>query len=99
MANTQIERRQPLFSLGRTVATPGALDLLREAGQSPREFLSRHLYGDWGECNQADARENDLSVKEGYRIFSIYKTRTGETIWVITESDRSSTCVLTPSDY
>jgi hypothetical protein len=36
----------PLFSLGRIVATPGALALLEEAKRSPSEFLSRHLRGD-----------------------------------------------------
>lgn len=99
MASTQTEKRQPLFPLGRTVATPNALAILQAAGQTPFEFLARHEYGDWGECNEADARENDLALKEGSRIFSVYKTRTSEALWVITESDRSSTCVLAPSDY
>ena len=30
------------FSLGRIVATPGALDALAEAGVSPRALLARH---------------------------------------------------------
>jgi hypothetical protein len=38
-----------LFTLGHTVATPGALDALEEAGQMPAEFLRRHQTGDWGE--------------------------------------------------
>jgi hypothetical protein len=32
----------PLFSLGRIVATPGALALLAVAGTDPVELLSRH---------------------------------------------------------
>ena len=39
------------FSLGQTVATPGAIDALAESGQTPTEFLSRHISGDWGEVD------------------------------------------------
>jgi hypothetical protein len=42
----------PLFSAGQIVATPGALALLEQANQSPLEFLSRHLRGDWGDLRR-----------------------------------------------
>ena len=38
------------------------------------------------------------SLREGFRIFSAYDTPAGRA-WVITEADRSSTCVLRPEDY
>ena len=47
------------FPLGRLVATPGALEALQEAGQSPTEFLDRHISGDWGEVDAEDCRAND----------------------------------------
>jgi hypothetical protein len=28
-----------------------------------------------------------------------YRTRLGEPLWVITEADRSSTCILLPDEY
>ena len=59
-----------LFDLGQVVATPGALDALRQSGQLPGEFLRRHQTGDWSDLDAHDARENDLSVKHGYRILS-----------------------------
>jgi hypothetical protein len=62
----------PLFSLGRIVATPAALALLASAGVSPAEHLVRHQSGDWGEVPAQDARENELSVREGFRIISSY---------------------------
>ena len=37
------ENKKPLFDLGQIVATPGALDALQDAGQTPAEFLSRHI--------------------------------------------------------
>jgi hypothetical protein len=43
-----IERR-PLFPLGQLVATPSALAALQKAGQSPAEFLSLHVRGQWGD--------------------------------------------------
>jgi hypothetical protein len=88
-----------LFKLGQVVATPGALEALKDAGQMPGEFLARHAAGDWGELGKEDARENDKSVKHGWRILSSYKTRKDVVIWVITEADRSSTCLLLPEEY
>ena len=45
---------KPLFPLGRTVATPGALKLLEESCESPSLFLSRHHRGDWGDVCEED---------------------------------------------
>jgi hypothetical protein len=44
-----------LFSLGRVVATPGALAALEDAHQLPVIFLGRHVTGDWGDCGKEDA--------------------------------------------
>ena len=52
-----------LFPLGRIVATPGALQALEEAGQSPMEFLDRHAVGDWGELDEEDKQTNNYSVR------------------------------------
>lgn len=88
------------FRLGAVVATPGALELLEELEVSPSSLLVRHVAGDWGEVPKADARENELSVKRGYRIVSSYPVgEDGAKVWVITEADRSSTCLLLPSEY
>jgi hypothetical protein len=89
----------PLFELGQIVATPEALQAMNEAGQIAPEFLRRHVCGDWGECDWADAKENELSAKNGFRILSVYKTHLNEKLWIITEADRSSTCLLLPSNY
>ncbi len=91
--------KQPLFSLGQTVATQDALDALTESGQTPEQFLRRHQMGDWGEMVEADKEQNDLAVQEGLRIFSAYKLATGVEIWVITEKNRSVTTILLPDDY
>ena len=88
-----------LFSLGQTVATPGALELLETIGRTPSEFISKHQSGDWGDLCEEDRELNNDALKDGNRLFSSYKLNDGQKIWVITEADRSSTCVLLPSEY
>jgi hypothetical protein len=88
-----------LFNLGNVFLTVGARETLNESNQNPIEFLSRHQSGDWGTIGKEDAQENELSVKEGFRILSAYKTNKDVKIWIITEADRSSTTLLLPSEY
>jgi hypothetical protein len=92
-------KKKALFSLGQVVATSGALAALEAAGQRPEEFLNRHLVGDWGEVPPEDAQENDLSVKQGFRILSAYTLNTQVKFWIITEADRSATTFLLPDEY
>jgi hypothetical protein len=87
------------FSPGRVVATPGVLEAFTASGQSPLEFLQRHLNGDWGEVDENDVRENELSLQRGWRILSCYRLSTSAKIWVITEADRSVTTFLLPDEY
>ena len=84
------------FSLGQIVMTTNAAGQLQL--NDIYKSLSRHAAGDWGEVCEADRQENELSLKEGYRLLSVY--RSGDTkFWIITEADRSVTTVLLPEDY
>ena len=85
------------FPLGRTVITRNALGRL--TNEDVQEALGRHVAGDWGEVCPEDHQENELSLREGYRLLSVYKSAAGEKFWVITEADRSATTVLMPEDY
>ena len=91
--------RKALFELGRVVATPGALAALERGHQAPGEFLGRHVSGDWGEVPQEDKTENEVSILNGYRILSAYRTSLGKRLWVLTEADRSVTTILLPEEY
>ena len=93
----QIDRR-PLFNLGQLVATPGALMALEKSGRSPMDLVSRHVRGDWGDLPKEDRDENNLSLKNGFRLLSGYDTTSGQ-IWIITEADRSVTTLLLPEEY
>jgi len=87
------------FSLGLLVSTPGALEALQEANQHPITFLKRHQRGDWGNLWQEDKRANNNALKNGSRLFSAYILSTKVKIWIITESDRSTTTILLPDEY
>lgn len=87
------------FNPGQVVATPGALDALQTARQNAVHFLARHLRGDWGELDEHDRQANTNALTTGTRLLSAYTLSTGATLWIITEADRSSTCLLLPSEY
>ena len=94
-----ITDKEPLFSLGQVVATPGAQKALEDAEQGPEEFLVRHVTGDWGLVSEEDKQENEYAVANGLRILSSYMTNQGVKLWVISEHDRSVTTILTPLEY
>jgi hypothetical protein len=87
------------FALGQTFITPGAQEALEISGESPIQFLHRHVSTDWGELSEEDVQENELSLREGLRLLSAYRTAKGQKIWIITEADRSATTILLPSEY
>lgn len=94
---TEVQPRR--FSLGKTVITPGALAALKEAGQQPLDFLTRHHSGDWGELCEEDRAVNEEALQSGLRLLSAYRTSQGTKLWIITEADRASTCILLPEEY
>lgn len=88
------------FQLGQCVATPGALALLEQTGFSAAFLINRHLHGDWGDVCKEDAEMNELALKDGSRIMSVYRLVSLEklkatpcskrsdlpTVWVITDA-------------
>jgi len=98
--------KAPLFALGQTVATPAALRVLEWFEVTPAQLLDRHVTGDWGVLCDEDVEENELSLREGFRLLSSYPVcdcASNECdehrVWIITEADRSATTILLPQDY
>ncbi len=87
----------PKFPLGQIVATPNALSQITQ--DDVQNALRRHVGGDWGDVCADDAKENELSLNEGFRLLSVYKAENDTRFWVITEADRSATTILLPEDY
>ena len=87
-----------LFEMGQVVATPGALQFCEANKINPLLLLGRHIAGDWGDLDSADVAANVRAVQHDLRILSAYKFADGK-VWVITEADRRSTCLLLPDEY
>lgn len=87
-----------LFNLGNVVATPAALAYCEQHKMNPLRLLGRHIGGDWGDLSQDDIKANENAITYGGRVFSSYRIGDGR-VWVITEADRSSTCLMLPEDY
>ncbi len=87
------------FPLGHIAATPGVLAALDGDSGLAALLLTRHARGDWGDICAEDSALNNESLETGGRIMSVYKLFHGETVWVITESDRSVTTLLLPEEY
>jgi hypothetical protein len=84
-------------SSGTTRHHPAAAEKLNKGDVVPA--IRRHVSGDWGEVDEHDRQENELSLRLGLRLFSAYTASNGTRFWIITEADRSATTVLLPSDY
>lgn len=99
-------RSQRLFELGKVVYTPGIGELLSSGAVNLADLLRRHAAGDWGAVSD-DGHANEAALQNGDRILSAYPVDDAlpcegfgdNTVWVITEWDRSVTTVLLPSEY
>ena len=85
------------FRLGHIVVAPNALESITQ--DDILTGISRHQSGDWGDVTAEDRRANDLALVQRTRILSVYHAANGTQFWLITEADRSSSCVLLPEDY
>lgn len=77
------------FQLGQCVATPGALALLEQTGFSAAFLINRHLHGDWGDVCKDNAELNELALRDGSRIMSVYRLVPAEKLKATPRSKRS----------
>ena len=87
-----------LFKLGDVVATPGALRLCEAHAINPLLLLGRHCGGDWGSLDKDDIAANVHAIQHDLRILSSFAVGSAK-VWVVTEADRSCTCLLLPEEY
>ena len=85
------------FSLGQILITANAQGELN--ADDVAAAIRRHARGDWGDLPAEDRAENELSLKAGFRLLSVYRDRSQKAFWIITEADRRTTTVLLPEDY
>jgi len=90
---------KPLFRFGALAFSAGVDALVRSDQLDPFALLRRHLSGDWGDLEKEDLLANDTAVICDRRLLSAYRITPDQTIWIITEADRSLTTVLFPDEY
>lgn len=88
----------PLFALGQVVSTSNALRFAEAEQIDLLALLARHHTGDWGDVCEEDRESNEEALVMQLRILSSYQFAK-DSIWIITEADRSVTTILLPSDY
>ena len=90
------------FAPGQIMMTSGvqqALETCREMAEADvLTYLIRHLTGDWGEVEATDRQANEDALKTGARILSAYSLPDGQTLWLLTEADRSATTAIMPHE-
>lgn len=91
------------FEPGNVYSTPGVNAKLEDAGfmRFMIVSLNRHINGDWGNMCDEDKAANEEALVDGLRLMSAYKRmdHPDDTIWIITEADRSATTILLPDEY
>ncbi len=95
---------KPRFNPGVLLCTPGASEAFEKNGQTPIEFLQRHLQGNWGELDDEDRHANEQALIDGSRLLSAYRLADSTKVWCITEAvgengHREATTFLLPSEY
>lgn len=94
------------FDLGDVMLTPRAMLELPSPGYAAR-LLALHHRGIWGVVCDDDQEANNEALQLGNSILSAYpidpdKECLGHgdnTVWIITEADRSCTTIMLPEEY
>lgn len=89
------------MNTGQLVMTRGITEKMAEDRQFAifvTDSLKRYLRQDWGDLCEEDKLENARALAGNTRIFASYKNA-DQKIYIITEADRSSTCILFPEEY
>ena len=86
------------FAAGTIYVTVGVRELMNDEIHSVIPLFGRHLNQDWGDVCEEDKQSNNQALINGGRLLSSY-TLGDETVWIITEADRSATTILLPSEY
>src|ERR1051325_11582317 len=68
------------FRIGRIVAIPNALTRLTQ--DDILSAIQRHQAGEWGDVDEHDRQANELALRQGTRLLSVYHTPAGVKFWI-----------------
>ena len=86
------------FETGNLYVTVGVNALISDDRVGLLEIVARHMNCDWGDVCEEDKQSNNEALLHDDRLLSSYQLN-NETVWIITEADRSATTILLPSEY
>lgn len=91
------------FTLGQVVTTSGVAEKAIK-DKDFKKFLSKSLdrykAHDWGDMDKHDKALNDSAVKHEGRVLAHYRNgKKKESVYIVTEWDRSATTILFPEEY
>lgn len=89
------------FELGEVVVTKGVYEKMQKDCNFDafvKTSLGRYSLCDWGDTCKDDIWLNEQAMENNERILAAYE-KSNNTIWIITEADRSVTTVLFPDEY
>lgn len=84
------------FELGKVCATRAVAECFNQ--YTLVELLNRYCCGDWGNLCDEDKQANLHAIAHGGRILACYDVEE-ESLYVITETDRSTTTILFTYEY
>lgn len=96
------------FEIGKVVCTRAVWETMEENEVFKRFVsgcLSRYILYDWGDTCPEDWKLNNQAVRDGDRVMAVYNIPDEiedifeNQFWIITESNRTVTTMLFPSDY
>jgi hypothetical protein len=85
------------FQAGAIVATSGAIAALTPHDMA--QAIKRHMFCDWGDCDEHDWKANNQALTDRERLFSVYHAKDKTKFYIVTEADRSVTTILLPDEY
>ena len=86
------------FETGNLYVTAGVNALVNDDRVDLMQIVARHMNCDWGDVCEEDKQSNNEALLHDDRLLSSYQLN-NETVWIITEADRSATTILLPSEY
>lgn len=84
------------FELGKVCATRAVAECFNQ--YTLVELLNRYHHGDWGNLCDEDKQANHHAIAHGGRVLARYDIE-GESLYVITEANRSTTTILFTYEY
>ena len=84
------------FELGQVCATRAVAECFNQ--NALVELLNRYCSGEWGNLCDEDKQANIDAIEHGERVLARYDVE-DESLYVITEADRSCTTILFTYEY